>query len=637
MSERSDDQTGPSQPAAALQQTLDLLKSKDDTSRFVGLTLLKSVLDNQQDLRDDEQTVKKCWDAIPSRFLDRLLRATPNEKRNSDEARHMVDLAVAIIHTFTVLLSSESVIEDEKLASKMVGLIIALKKSSSPTTTTLILQSLLTYTSGNRGAISILEAEELSVLLNIAPEETLALDVLKRAILTSSLEANGELILPSKVDKIFAVLLPKFNNAGPIVFMQFTADVISRSPSEVLSSNPDWLKPLTGLIQRSFRMLPTLQSRKACILLSSALLQTYPTSFPSLLFRDGPKQRGPEGDKPFLYFFMNMVLIDIRTSVPSLMEILDKPSYQEASRFVSAGFDIVSAFIGFLVELLDEVDDDTVDRGKLSDESNPWLLLDPDLLLKLRRDISETMSLTIEFLHDRWNHTHPAPNQLTSPPTTNQTTPESTASDPLVLAAIRALTLWIREDDSPSLRKEASSITEVLLDLYTQSSSLSSHSDPTIPDFTSPVLLSLIPILTTKQGMAAFATANGFATLWLDFERRVLPSQDLSFDGSTIIQVLRASLEESKILSQAQTTSLPEVLTACVQADVRERGERDDVRQELCGLALEMVQRAPASSRRKIAKEITEFKSAIDKQATADAAEGGGWGELLREMKDMGI
>ena len=37
--------------AAALEQIKGLLKAKDDTSRFVGLALLKSVLDTQAQLQ----------------------------------------------------------------------------------------------------------------------------------------------------------------------------------------------------------------------------------------------------------------------------------------------------------------------------------------------------------------------------------------------------------------------------------------------------------------------------------------------------------------------------------------------------------------------------------------------------------
>lgn len=113
-------------PATALPHTLSLLRTKDDTSRFVGLALLKSLLDNQSTLRDDASAVTDCWTAISPSFLDRLLRATESKgKKSKDEAQRMVDLAVAVIHRFTVLLPEEAK-GGKKLVERAKGLVAAL-------------------------------------------------------------------------------------------------------------------------------------------------------------------------------------------------------------------------------------------------------------------------------------------------------------------------------------------------------------------------------------------------------------------------------------------------------------------------------------------------------------------------------
>lgn len=52
-----------------------LLRSKDDTSRFVGLALLKSVLDNSPDLQKDDGVIQGLWDSISPKFLARLLKS----------------------------------------------------------------------------------------------------------------------------------------------------------------------------------------------------------------------------------------------------------------------------------------------------------------------------------------------------------------------------------------------------------------------------------------------------------------------------------------------------------------------------------------------------------------------------------
>ncbi len=108
-----------------LDQTLALLKAKDDTSRFVGLALLKSILDNRVYLQHDPEVVMRCWSAIPARFLDRLLRAPANQKNSKEESQSMVDLAVAVLHAFLVLLP-EQLKDDEKSIGRIEGLVGAL-------------------------------------------------------------------------------------------------------------------------------------------------------------------------------------------------------------------------------------------------------------------------------------------------------------------------------------------------------------------------------------------------------------------------------------------------------------------------------------------------------------------------------
>jgi hypothetical protein len=108
--------------AAGLEQIKQLLKAKDDTSRFVGLALLKSVLDTQAQLREDATLVSSLWEAISPKFLDRLLRAAKNDRVTRDEAKNMVDIAVGVLHTFAILLPEESR-EDKRLVGRTYSLV----------------------------------------------------------------------------------------------------------------------------------------------------------------------------------------------------------------------------------------------------------------------------------------------------------------------------------------------------------------------------------------------------------------------------------------------------------------------------------------------------------------------------------
>lgn len=111
--------------AQGLEQVLVLLKAKDDTSRFVGLALLKSVLDNREDLRKDSNIVKSCWSAVPANFLDRLLGAPTSLKNSKAESQSMVELAVAVLHAFLALLPAD-LNHDEKVLGRIDRLLGAL-------------------------------------------------------------------------------------------------------------------------------------------------------------------------------------------------------------------------------------------------------------------------------------------------------------------------------------------------------------------------------------------------------------------------------------------------------------------------------------------------------------------------------
>jgi len=116
--------TGLMDPAVTFEKMQDLLKAKDDTSRFVGLALLKTILDNGQLVHDPER-VRMLWESLSPKFFDRLLRAQQNENIGKAEAKDMVDLAVSVLHTFTILLP-EDARKDKRLTGRTVPLVKAL-------------------------------------------------------------------------------------------------------------------------------------------------------------------------------------------------------------------------------------------------------------------------------------------------------------------------------------------------------------------------------------------------------------------------------------------------------------------------------------------------------------------------------
>lgn len=118
----ADASTTPALEDANLARIHALLKAKDDTQRFVGLALLKSLLDNSPQIRQDEAALQELWASISSKFLDRLLRT--GSKPSSDNSKEMLDLAVSILHTFSILLPAES-LSKSKFTDRVGGLVAA--------------------------------------------------------------------------------------------------------------------------------------------------------------------------------------------------------------------------------------------------------------------------------------------------------------------------------------------------------------------------------------------------------------------------------------------------------------------------------------------------------------------------------
>lgn len=252
---------------------------------------------------------------------------------------------------------------------------------------------------------------------------------------------------------------------------------------------------------------PTPEARSAYTNSAASLLQTYRVEASKLLFTDKGKE-----ENPFSYLLINLILIDIRSSAPSLLQQLNKPEYPKISRRLRSAFDVVSIFIGYLVQ-------------SLEDESLDTLIMAPDHLIKLRKGISETMSLTTEYLRDRWDASvagamglHPEARVGAAETSTGShrtlawdSMNDAADEDMFILSAVRALALWVREDDNDTLRKETTGLMDMFMDLYQ-----SSFSEKL--DFRSPVLVGLEGLITVKKGREIFLSHDGWQILSRDLD-----------------------------------------------------------------------------------------------------------------------
>lgn len=222
-----------------------LLKSKDDTQRFVGLALLKSLLDNTPEVRGDEASVRDLWSHISPKFLDRLLRTGSNPSNGN--AKDMLDIGVSIIHTFSILLP-----ETDTAASPFTARIPSLVASalyrsvqataspasddlttrSAGETTDLLLQLLYTLVNSKPGAASFMGVEDISPLTEIATSHAMVLDIFCRAWLNHMAAGAADVETSEKIDTTIQTLSVSFKGTDAVTYLGFLGSFLSQADTE---------------------------------------------------------------------------------------------------------------------------------------------------------------------------------------------------------------------------------------------------------------------------------------------------------------------------------------------------------------------------------------------------------------------
>lgn len=489
--------------AKDLEKALEFLRAKDDTSRFVGLALLKPVLEqelSQQSGTEVEATsamIEQCWRAIPVKFLDRLLKARPDGKRKEEETSSMVGLAVAVLHAFLTILDAPE--KDERFIGRVTLLMSALR-STAPKTTTQIMQILASLVITTEGSKAVF----------------------------------GVRVKDDKTD-----------------------------------------------------------------------------------------------EKPESYIFVTVLLIDIRSTIPSLQEKLHSAEYPNISERIARAYDIISAFIGFLVQGLEVMDRHNEDGCTDPPFSVPMPF---DLLMKLRANISEVMSLTIEHLRDRYDSStagaaglHPSA-RVPSAGSFNRLpiawdTSSGISKDLMTLSQLRALSLWLRDEENDPLRQEASGIVDVFLALY---------QDTSDQDFRYPVLLSLEGIFEIPEGVEAFLREEGWAILAADLEK-TLPVALEHARGIEIVRVLLAVVE-ADITGPAKEEWMPIVELARQSVVHASDMTNLELGVAISQLAVELMVRAPRGVRIRRRDAVLELRKYAEALLTKEDDVKGGVRDGLEEV-----
>jgi hypothetical protein len=155
-------------PNAALEQTLGLLKARDNTSKFVGLSLLRSLLDTNEQWRTDAGILTKCWRSISNNFLMRLMNSQPTKKSSVEETKSMIELAVSVVHLFANLLPPDE-LANEKMTdfcSPLVHILPSLDQDPQ----TLVFQTLQCIASLRLGAVALATVNDWTWLSEASTE-----------------------------------------------------------------------------------------------------------------------------------------------------------------------------------------------------------------------------------------------------------------------------------------------------------------------------------------------------------------------------------------------------------------------------------------------------------------------------------
>lgn len=625
-------------PEAAVDQTLTLLKAKDDTSRFVGLSLLRSLLDSNEQLRTNNENLLKCWNAISNKFLIRLLKTQETKSKSKDEAKDMVDLAVAVVHIFANLLPSQEV--GEKKMVEFCGPLLETipRLSSDPQKNAF--QALQCIASTSSGAVAVADFQNWKVIIDTASSNEDVLIELFR--LQRAAEKSASLSLKGTLAGIIDSTMLSVKDSGKLDSIKIlealgeltsetsvscrSSAIISRSSpltSAKYPQSPNWIPYAIGLVRTTIKKQPTSRVRNACIKLVGNLIQGLPPTsrFSYELFNESTSQSNNDG-KPFSYIFINLVLIEIRSTIPSLLESLASASYTSTALRLASCYDIMSAFILYLLQYLDQDADIT--------EGPPSYILSPEQFLRIRKDFAETLSMTLEFFRDRWDATVSGAGGLDPSARNDPNTPlaltwdnpsVSPAGDPIILAGLRALSLWLREDENVELAQEATSLMDMYMALY--SSSMATDAKV---DFRHAVLTCLTGLLVeSDDAVQQFLDQKGWSLLQEDLLQNISllsisAMQPPAAHTQDIIRVL-ISVVESETVPQ---TRLPWMTIVKQLAETKPPSLRDEEKLEtLVGgwqLAVALIMKAPQN----VKKTYAENMKSIQQKAEA----------ILREVKN---
>lgn len=348
------------------------------------------------------------------------------------------------------------------------------------------MKTLLTLASTPSGAAKLNEITDMSPLIEIASSHSMVLDIffyswlnLMPAKLLESETSKSETSFPEKISKTLSALVNSFVGTDGVTLLQFVGLLLRNLDERLIpgygtAEPPQWFDQIVSFCHSLVASRPNPTARSAYTICLASLLQTYPSGA-NAIFTNQPQSKSSwaDSEKPLNYLLLNLLLIDIRATVPTLLSTLNEASFPLDALRIASALDIIPAWMKCVLGSMDT-----------KDEADISLPMPADLILKLRTSLTDALSECIEYVRDRWDASTSGVPGLD--PSAREGKAElfggashmtltweskhvSANDDPVILSAIRAIAAWVLEDDESSLKKELRGLVDVIVDLYAES------------------------------------------------------------------------------------------------------------------------------------------------------------------------
>ena len=337
--------------------------------------------------------------------------------------------------------------------------------------------------------------------------------------------------------------------------------------------------------------------RTQAAMLSMTLSNTYhAVRLAESLFIPYADSENKMGDKPQTYDFVVMLISEITQSVTEY-DKLSKISnrYLEETVRLKSYYGLLGCFIGYLIG-----------REFVETPQNPVKsLLPPNLLLSLRKLISELMQISILTIRGRFGPPGTAIKLRDSVQEAKWEFPWNMVHG-VTCAQLQTLSLWLRDDDGDKLRKEAASIMDVLLQLIVQGKPLQIANE---------VMMCLEGICRTSVGTKSFLALGGWQIVAEELDNIVKHPEAQgtvhTHLGEQIATVLYNIIEQTGSSPPKKTTAKALQIIASVEQDSTRRFRLQLELLSLAGMLLEKTASTQRKQYAKVAEKILFKASAL--------------------------